>query len=194
MQKKYSTKTVCTALVVAMSALSAAPAFADAPSGPRVEAMVGVDSTLLNDKTYGTGRTTITGFYYGGGLGYDFALSPNFSLGIDGELASATSREPASAGLGRLGAGRDLYAGLRGTFVVARDTNLYVKLGYASGTFKIINGSNAIYSGNNNNFRVGVGIQQNFSKNIYGFAEYRYSAPLDSLSRNQVVTGLGIRF
>jgi outer membrane immunogenic protein len=75
----------------------AAPAMAQSPSaapaGFRIEAVAGID----HGSAYGQHAT---GFLYGLGAGYDFAVGTTASLGIDAEATDATTdASGAQAGL-----------------------------------------------------------------------------------------------
>ena len=159
----------------------AAPAMAhdktaSAPTGFRVEALAGWDRPSADGEH-------ASGFVYGAGAGYDFAVGSTVSLGVDVEASDSTANDSG------LKAGRDLYAGGRVNFAVAPKANLYVKAGY----------TNARVSGfgigeNFDGFRAGVGGQFVFTGKAYVGAEYRYSNYQSDFSRHQVVLTLGTRF
>lgn len=185
-------KTKFILLTALAGALCSTPAFAGPVAGPRMEAIAGWDSMTINGKATGDGKWSKSGLYYGVGAGYDFAVAKNFSVGIDGELAGSTVRGNDQGAW--LHVGRDLYVGVRGTASVAQSTNVYVKAGYANARAKLGLGAATLASANNSNLRAGIGVQQNFSENFYGLVEYRYTFPGDGMSRNQIITGLGLRF
>lgn len=167
---------------LAISALAlatvAAPAFAQndaAPfSGPRAEAVVGVDHV----GAYGYGET---GLSYGGVVGYDLQRN-NIVVGAEAELTGSTIDDSG------ISAGRDIYAGARVGYA-AGSTLFYAKGGYTN--------ARASFAGTGENFdgyRVGGGVEHNFGR-FYGKVEYRYSRYDDAgLNRDQVLAGVGIRF
>lgn len=170
----------CAAAAAALA--SASPAFAQAapasiaPSGFRVEALVGYD------------RVGIAGYHddgvlFGIGAGYDAAVSQNISLGIDAEASDSTTKEYG------VSAGRDLYAGVRLNVAVSARGNVYVKGGYTN--------ARAEFEGEHENldgFRLGAGGQYRISGKTYVGAEYRYSNYQYDVDRHQIALTLGTRF
>ena len=79
---------------VATAALAATPALAQAPQGPRVEALVGYDAPRIRVNDSGiNGTFKDEGVVYGVGAGYDFALGNRASLGVDVEASDSTVKE-----------------------------------------------------------------------------------------------------
>lgn len=165
--------------------LAATPAFAQtAPVGPRVEAVVGYDKVKALGESDG-------GFLYGLGGGYDFAVAPTVSLGVDAEITDSTQK------VGDDGAsvesGRDLYAGGRVSFAVTPTANLYVKGGYTNARFKADVGDGN-FAENFDGFRLGAGGQVAVQGKAYVGGEYRYSNYQDGLKRHQLALTVGTRF
>ena len=167
------------AVAVAALAISAAPAFAQsgptAPAGPRIEALAGYDHARVdigNDE-----HATQDGFVYGARLGYDIPMGSSVSFGVDAEITDSTAKTKYDAGAGRIGAGRDLYAG-------GRITDVYE---YSNGD---VERDHASLDG----IRLGVGGQFNISPNAYALTEYRYSNYQSGFDRHQVLAGVGYRF
>jgi len=168
--------------------LAATPALAQsavaAPSGPRVEALVGYDRVkALGEKDGGA--------LFGIGAGYDVAVGNGFALGADVEATDSTQKEGAAGA--EVKAGRDLYAGGRATFAVSPTANLYVKAGYTNARFKADDGVDS-FAENFDGYRLGAGGQLAVSGKAYVGAEYRYSNYEAGLSRNQVALTVGTRF
>lgn len=170
----------CAAAVAALA--SASPALAQAapasiaPSGFRVEALVGYDR-VNSDGDHGDG------VLFGIGAGYDAVVSQNISLGIDAEASDSTTKQYG------VSAGRDLYAGVRLNVAVSPRGNVYVKGGYTN--------ARAEYEDLHENldgFRLGVGGQYLISGKAYVGAEYRYSNYQYDTERHQVALTLGTRF
>ena len=168
--------------------LSATPAFAQAgpaPTGPRVEAVVGYDRVkALGEKDGGA--------LFGIGAGYDVAVGPSLSLGADIEATESTQKV-GDEDIAQVKAGRDLYAGGRITYAVSPTANLYVKGGYTNAKFKATDGVDS-FSENFDGYRLGAGGQLALSGKAYVGAEYRYSNYEQGLARNQVAMTVGTRF
>jgi outer membrane immunogenic protein len=162
-----------------------------AETGPRVEALVGLDRISLDEGQYGLGTYNKSGFTYGGALGYDYQIAPVVSVGADVELDGSTARY--HGGPSMLSAGRDFYFGGRATLALSPLTHVYAKVGYANARITAnLPGYSA--STNGDGVRFGVGLQQSLAPRIYGLVEYRYTSYQDNFSRNQLLTGLGFRF
>jgi len=170
------------AAAAAAALASASPAFAQAPAAPlaptgfRVEALVGYDRI-------GSEGDHDDGVLFGIGAGYDAAVSQNISLGIDAEASDSTTKEYG------VSAGRDLYAGVRLNVAVSPRGNVYVKGGYTN--------ARAEYGDVHmdlDGFRLGVGGQYIVSGKTYVGAEYRYSNYQYDTERHQVALTLGTRF
>ena len=167
--------------------LAATPALAQnvAPVGPRVEAVVGYDKVkALGEKDGGA--------LFGIGAGYDFAVAPSVSLGVDVEATESTVKE-GDEDTAEVKAGRDLYAGVRANLAVAPNANLYVKGGYTNARLKATI-ENDSFSENFDGYRLGAGGQIGIGGKAYVGSEYRYSNYEDGLSRHQVALTVGTRF
>jgi outer membrane immunogenic protein len=155
-------------------AQDAAPA---APSGFRVEALVGWD------------RPSVDGFHadgvlFGVGAGYDVAVGQSVSLGIDAEASDSTAKKD------DVSTRRDLYAGGRANFAVSPKANVYIKGGYTNARLHV----SGLGSGNLDGFRVGAGGQYSVGGKAYVGAEYRYSNDEAGFERHQVALTVGTRF
>ena len=188
--------------VIVLSAVSAVATFATpalaqtvtAPTGGRVEAIVGYDRPKIeidgtNDKIKDSGAL------YGIGAGYDVAVTPSLSIGADVEASDSTAKKKFDDGVttASLSAGRDLYAGARVTVPVSSRANLYVKGGYTN--FRVkgeVDGASD--SRNLDGWRVGAGGQVNVAGKAYVGGEYRFSKYQDNVDRQQVALTLGTRF
>lgn len=148
-----------------------------APTGARVEALVGWD------------RPSIDGFHdngilFGIGAGYDFAVGNAVSLGVDVEATDSTAKEDG------VSTGRDLYAGGRANFAVSPNANVYVKAGYTNARIKVEDFGGA----NGDGLRVGAGGQFGIGGKAYVGGEYRYSNYEAGFERHQVALTVGTRF
>ena len=196
---------------------------ADPFTGARVGAIVGYDvtkagSTVDNDTTDSDDQS-IDGLLYGVDVGYDFAASPNFVLGVEGEYSESTAKtgfdrgDFEGFGIGNVKAGRDLYAGVRAGFRAAPSTLVYAKAGYTNARFDVRTSDGTTDTRTNidtDGYRLGAGVEQAIGSNAYAKLEYRYSnygeGEVDYVNgpdsgrfnldtdRHQVVVGAGIRF
>ena len=179
----------------------ATPAFAqDAPTfqGPRVEGIVGYDTTDVEGENG-------DGIAYGIGIGYDFQRG-NAVFGIEAEASDSTIDE-CVAGVNVATdelcaeAGRDLYVGGRIGVAVTPRTLLYAKAGYTNARIRLDyeDGTAATapdfsVGENLDGARVGAGVEFAFNQNAYLRAEYRYSNYEQGFDRHQAVAGIGFRF
>ncbi len=187
---KYLNAIAATALA-GVSLLSAVPAHAQAPEGPRAEAIVGwdqLDSDVAIDED---------GVSYGIGIGYDFAVAQNLSLGVDAEITDSDISDEITLTPGvdaEFNAKRDLYAGGRVTYSVSDRVNLFATAGY---TNLRVGGETTLGQSENENLdgvRLGVGAQYDLTDQFYLTTSYRYSNYEAGVERNQVMGGLGFRF
>lgn len=186
---------------VATAALAATPALAQAPQGPRVEAIVGYDAPRVKVNDSGiVGTFKDEGVVYGIGAGYDFALSNGVSLGADIEATDSTVKEGNAAGT--LRAERDLYAGGRVSFPLGADgSNVYLKGGYTNARFsaeqqgtRLGNTQLVTVKENLDGYRLGGGAQFALAGKAYIGGEYRFSDYENDVRRHQVVATVGTRF
>ena len=196
---------------------------ADPFTGARVGAIVGYDVTKagssVDNDTTDSDDQSIDGLLYGVDVGYDFAASPNFVLGVEGEYSESTAKtgfdrgDFEGFGIGNVKAGRDLYAGVRAGFRAAPSTLVYAKAGYTNARFDVRSSDGTVDTTSNidtDGYRLGAGVEQAIGSNAYAKLEYRYSnygeGEVDYVNgpdsgrfnldtdRHQVVVGAGIRF
>ena len=186
-------------LLAALAVALAVPVHAAPPEGFRVEAVVGADQLRNNFADFGLGNRHATGLLYGLGAGYDFGLSETAALGVDAEITDSNTDFDFALGSdsARLTFGRDLYAGLRGTFSVSDNVDLYVRGGASLARLKervTLGGTTFVETSNGLGARVGGGIQFRLSPSLYTGAEYRYSNYGSGYSRHQLAATFGWRF
>ena len=169
---------------LSIAAIAATPAAAQdatvqttAPTGGRVEALVGYDIVSFAGEDEG-------GVLFGVGAGYDFAVGNGVALGVDVEASDSTTD------VDIVSTGRDLYAGVRATFAVSNTANLYVKGGYSNARIK----AEGLGSANGDGFRLGAGAQLSIGGKAYVGGEYRYSNYESDFSRHQLAAVIGTRF
>ena len=215
------------ALVIAgLSSIAlATPAMAQdnsAFTGPRIEGIVGYDSTRPGSSTDIDNADdidqSIDDVAYGVGIGYDFAVG-GAVVGVEGEWLESEAKSDYDTtgftgfGVSNIDAGRDLYVGARAGILATPSTLVYVKGGYTNARMNVLATDNTTDVGTDvdlDGWRAGAGVEQAFGENFYGKLEYRYSnyekaefeAPsgLESdrfdvdLDRHQVMLGVGYRF
>ena len=183
---------------VAAVASPAAAQEASPFSGPRVEGIVGYDTTDVEDENS-------SGIAYGVGLGYDFQTG-GLVVGVEGEASDSTLDE-CVANVDLVGdelcvdAGRDLYVGGRVGAAVSRNVLVYGKAGYTNARIALdyedgTAGTALDFEDGENldGVRVGGGLEFALGPNAYAKTEYRYSNYEQGFDRHQVVAGFGFRF
>jgi len=214
------------ALLAAGSALAfALPAAAQdnaAFTGPRVEALVGYDSTspgssedIDNAEDIDQSMDDVA---YGVGVGYDMAFS-GAVIGVEGEYVHSEAQTEYDTvgfenfGVGNLEAGRDLYVGVRAGVLVTPRTLAYAKAGYTNASYNVLATDNVTDVDTDidlDGWRVGAGLEYAVSENMFVKGEYRYSnyeegevegpSGVESdrfdidADRHQVMLGVGVRF
>jgi outer membrane immunogenic protein len=175
----------------AMAQDASANASVDAPAkafeGPTVSASVGWDhlrSGSTNDLDGSRTKQSLDGVTYGGGLGYDKAVTIHVTLGAEAELTGSSAKWDNNNGvantfsLGRVKAGRDIYVGARAGYAISPTTQLYVKGGYTNARFNLLasDGTTINYARlDTDGYRLGAGVEHKFTGNAFGRVEYRYS-------------------
>ena len=186
-------------IVALLAAAAATPALAQdrAPfTGPRAEAIIGYETTDVEDENSG-------GLTYGGALGWDFNLGGAVA-GIEAELSDSTVDE-CVADIDVTGdelcaqLGRDIYVGGRVGAVLGSSTLLYAKAGYVNGRVNVAYDAPGTVDDfddgvNLDGVRVGAGVEFALGGSAYAKTEYRYSNYEAGYDKHQLVGGLGIRF
>jgi outer membrane immunogenic protein len=189
-------KFVCVAAAAAVAFVSSA-ASANDISGFRLEALLGWDNVRIEN----LGNTS--GFAYGAGIGYDFAVGETISVGVDAEIMGATTDAEATELVGgtpitaRVSTGRDIFLGARMTGKVADRFAVYARGGYVNGRAEATvsgAGFSDVASGNLDGFRLGAGGQFLLGEKAYVGGEYRYSNYESDVVRHQVLATFGYRF
>lgn len=159
---------------------------AGAFAGAHVSVLLGYDHTATTiakdiDST-ADWRAKGDGLLFGGGIGYDFALTPHVTLGVDAELTGSTGKSAIDAGAGfditRVRTGRDLYLGTRLGYALSPATLLYAKAGYTNARIDLIgaNSSQLLTDRRDlDGFRLGAGVEQKITGPVFTRLEYRYS-------------------
>lgn len=212
-------------LLAASSVAFTVPAMAQDDStftGPRVEALVGYDSTrpgsTVDIDNADDVDQSIDDVTYGFGAGFDFDMG-SAVVGVEGEYMRSEAKTDydttgfSTYGISNIDAGRDLYLGARvGTKITPRSL-AYVKGGYTNAKMDVLatdNTTDVETDLNLDGWRAGAGVEHQITDTIFVKGEYRYSqyqegeveAPsgLESdrfdvdLDRHQFVVGVGARF
>ena len=180
-------KTMILGLAAAAMTLFATPAMAQTETfdGARIGALAGV-----------TGEDTPfdgAEFTYGASVGYDFAVSDSFLLGVEADLASVSMDTD-----GFDVDNRQVSAAVRGTFPVSPSAAVFVSGGYTNLEFSEDNVSLSF-----DGVRAGGGAEFNVSSSFYTSLEYRYSNydlgnfagfDLGSQAVQSALVGVGLRF
>lgn len=181
-------------LAAAAAALFAMPAAANAQA--YVQVTGGYDAP-----SYGDGWSP-DGFTYGAAAGYELPVSNAMFVGIEATASGSTAKECFGdvAAYGAricLKSGRDLAAVVRLGTNVGDKSKLYVLAGYtnarAVATLDTVDASDKD-GANADGVRVGAGFEQDFSHNMFGKIEYRYSNYEAGFSRHQALAAVGIKF
>lgn len=215
------------ASLAAASAVAAVPAMAQGTAEPftgfHVEGLVGYDVTKagssIDDDANVDNDESIDGVVFGVGAGYDFRMG-NVVVGPEAEVTWSTAKTSfengdfEGFGIGNVEANRDLYVGGRVGYAFTPRTMVYAKGGYTNAKFDVRNGDGTVVTNDDidaDGWRVGAGVEQAVSDNIFAKVEYRYSnyekGELDftgdipdgqrfdlDLDRHQVMAGVGMRF
>ncbi|MEN3953470.1 porin family protein [Iodidimonas sp. SYSU 1G8] len=142
-----------------------------------------------------------SGVAYGVGLGYDFALSNNFFMGVEGNIDDSSTKACVNS-IFIVGdrtcakTGLDLSGVVRLGFT-QDNAKLYVLGAYTRAKIKATydNGVTTTSVGDwGDGWRVGAGYQLNFASGLYGKIEYHYSDYQGGFKRHNVIAGIGYQF
>lgn len=225
-------KVLLTAIACGAFATPALAQEAPAHSGFHIEALGGYDQLKISVDEEVAGeemKGSSDGVLYGVAIGYDYSTG-GLVLGVEGEISQSSVGEDLAFedeeiegyvldGTASLNVAEDIYLGGR-IGAAAGNTLFYAKAGYSMASVKFAavgsvdgeEGSLAADLGMNG-FRVGLGVEHQFTSNFYGKLEYRYTDYSDAeleyegdelgvdemfdyvgVTRHQVGLGLGYRF
>jgi len=152
-----------------------------------------VVTTPPNRTAYTVSSDNSNSFTGNVGLGYNFALSPGFLLGIGAEYApmagssaNYTVRVPSvnSSTVGSYKKSNSYNVFLAPGIVIDKDKLVYVKVGYTGMSVKS-DGDTTNYTG----MSAGLGYKQMISASLYGFAEVNYAKYGDQNLSGTGITG-----
>lgn len=182
------------------AALVATPAAAADFTGPRAEVTVGLDRIKFKLDDYGVDDSIkAKGLTYGGAVGYDVPVGGSLVAGVEADVNFSTADRDFTDGVdsASFDAKRDLGLAARLGGRIAPRTLVYGKAGYTNlriGAKATVGGVSSSDSANLDGYRLGLGLEQGFSRNAYLKAEYRYSNYEKDVTKNEVLTGVGLRF
>lgn len=202
-------------ILAACTMIGLATSSAQAQStGLRVEATTGYDVLTSSDIYEGADDVvpdTLRGLRIGIAAGYDMALAPRVTIGVEAGLGTTVSGAVTSRYDGNtlsLDAGRDIDLSARIGVALLPGTLVFAKAGYANSRstadLRELVGSDVDvteYGSNGSGIRLGGGIEQALGGRLYAKAEYRWTRYGDddiqyqsSTRRHQVLLGVGMRF
>ncbi|MDQ0251422.1 outer membrane immunogenic protein [Sphingomonas kyeonggiensis] len=170
-------------------------------AGPRVEATIGLDQS--GDDALSGGE--LTGLRAGGAVGYDVAIGKRVTIGVEGGIGWVVA---GSAKVGpfpstgsttyKTDAARDIDVSARIGYALSPKTLIFAKAGWADLRYDTHGSDGRDYGPSTaNGLRVGAGVEQKLTKNVYAKAEYRLTRTDDYRGhddRHQLLTGIGVRF
>ena len=174
---------------------------AQAFAGPRVEATIGLDKSSA-DRGLDNG---VTGMRAGGAVGYDIAIGKRVTIGAEAGIgwmvagnAEVGPFPPTVLDNYKYSAGRDIDVSGRLGYALSPKTLIYGKAGWASQSHHVETSSGQSGEWKSDGLRVGAGLEQKLTSNVYAKAEYRYTRYEDNgpdkKDRHQLLTGIGVRF
>lgn len=147
-------KTFAMGIVAAL--LIAAPTFAVEFTGPRVGVTAGYQSIK--------GTTSADGIAYGANVGYDFAITPNWTVGAQVDYNGSSANK--TINLVNINADADWGAGARVGYKLNEGVLVYAGGGYERGKFNSVS---------LDGYRLNTGVEFALTDHIFGTVEYRYN-------------------
>jgi outer membrane immunogenic protein len=205
-------------------AAAAAPALAQSAdttyfNGPFIGGSIGWQQDrqkfYVSDPSANPGQVSndSSAFAYGGQIGYDFNIGNQFVVGaeasISGRTGSGNFTDPFGGGYS-LSVGRTIDLTARAGYLVAPQSLVYVRGGYANSEFTITDAT-ASESQTRDGYTLGIGFEQAIMKNVSARVEYDWSdfgnsgnpgyvtdtgntAASSSYTRHNLMVGVNFRF
>lgn len=179
--------------IAALAIILAVPATAHAQAYVQVQG--GLDSVSVLDGSS-------EGVSYGAAVGYSVPLNDAFFAGAEVSFDDSTTKECVSNTLIAgdrtcIRSGRDIAVLARVGSQLGDRSQVYVLGGYANARLNASynDGVSRESEGTNlDGFRLGTGLQLDFTDNLFSKVEYRYSNYQDGFSRHNGVVALGVKF
>lgn len=181
-------------LIMGLASPALAQTESAAPVGPRIEARVGWDRTVLSEYA---SDTTVTykdsagksGVTYGGEIGYDLPFGQFATIGAYAGIeeistkSCLTAQDMATANVARacVKAGRNIMAGARIGYMFGSSGLFYGKVGYSNGRTELVYTDTALPAANveegfnRDGFHLGGGVEVGRARGVYGKVEYLYT-------------------
>ena len=202
---------VLRSLAAIVFVLAGAPAFAQttANTGPRVEVVAGWDQLRYDlGSAQGSTRQKPSDLGYGVTVGYDHAVTPRIIVGVEGGATFSQGDYTGFPVGDVVHIRRDLSVAARVGTPIGSNALLYGKVGYSNlqlgidtgapfqmGTDPSVTSATSTYSRRDyDGVLLGVGAEVGLTRNTYLKGEYRYTDYEDGVGRQNVLTGIGIRF
>jgi outer membrane immunogenic protein len=169
-------------------------------TGPRVEVTAGWNQLQFDLSRYSiAGSSKRSGISWGAEAGYDVPLGGNIVAGVETGVTFSNVDHGFSDGTTSylMHARRDIEISGRLGAMIGQNALLYGKAGYTNfqlGSDATTAGVTTLQRTNLDGLRLGAGVELGLSKAAYLKTEYRYSNYQDGVSKNEVLTGFGIRF
>lgn len=162
-------------VLAASAAAFALPAAAHA--GAYVQVQTGLDSISVAGESD-------EGVSYGAALGYEFPLSEKLFAGLEASIDDSTTKEFG------IETDRDLSVVARLGTKLGEKGSVYALAGYTNARLE----ADGLGGQNFDGFRLGAGYKLNFSEQLFGKVEYRYSNYEYDLSRHNALVAVGFNF
>lgn len=190
-------QSICVA--IAMAVLPGAAASAQTFTGPRIQVTAGWDQLRFDLARYGPGHDRESNLGWGAEAGYDVAVGSNLVAGMQVGVSASGADHDYSDGVTshHIDARRDIDLSARLGMRISRNALLYGRAGYTNfriGDESTTAGVTTTAATNLDGVLLGAGLEVAVSPAVYVTSEYRYSNYQDGISRNQIRTGLGVRF
>jgi outer membrane immunogenic protein len=169
-------------------------------TGPRIEATAGWDQVDYDLSRYSiAGDSKRSGINWGFAAGYDVPLGDTFVAGLEAGMNFSNVDQGFSDGTASylLHARRDVDLSARLGARLGGNALLYAKAGYTNfqvGADTTVDGTTTSQRTNLDGVRLGAGVELGITKAAYLKGEYRYSNYEQGVSKNEVLTGIGLRF
>jgi outer membrane immunogenic protein len=169
-------------------------------TGPRIEATAGWSQLNFDLARYSiAGSSKGSGINWGVEAGYDVPLGGNFVAGVETGISFSNVDHTFSDATTSyvMHARRDIEISGRLGARLGDNALLYGKAGYTNlqlGADTSAGGATTLQRANLDGLRLGAGVELGITRAAYLKTEYRYSNYQDGVSKNEVLTGFGIRF
>lgn len=150
---------------------------------------------------------------FGFAAGYDFPIGGNAFVGVEGSVDASKAKACETGTRTIIGtvvvpyetcakSGRDLSAVVRAGMRIGDESKVYALGGYTNAQIKTVTEVELITGvpvrssshANEDGFRLGLGLEHNFSSHFFGKVEYRYSDYEGGFARHNGLVAVGFTF